>query len=68
LLFYTDGVTEAMNEKAEPFGRERLAATALGKPNLSAQELCDHIVETVAAYQHSSVPADDMTLLALRIR
>jgi sigma-B regulation protein RsbU (phosphoserine phosphatase) len=66
LLLYTDGATEAMDAQSELFGRERLALAAHTAPDASAQALCDHLVQAVAAYHGAAPQADDITLLAVR--
>jgi serine phosphatase RsbU (regulator of sigma subunit)/DNA-binding NarL/FixJ family response regulator len=66
LLLFTDGVTEAMNERHELFGEERLSHCLAARSGETAQALCDRIVETVAGYQGQAPQADDITLLALR--
>jgi len=66
LLLYTDGATEAADAQSELFGRERLSAAARAAPAASAQALCDHLVQAVAAYHGAAPQADDITLLAVR--
>src|SRR5262249_45660728 len=59
LLLYTDGATEAADAQSELFGRERLSAAACTAPAASAQALCDHLVQAVAAYRGAAPQADD---------
>ena len=66
LLLYTDGVTEATDARAAFFGGERLDSTVRAASGATAQELCDHIVQQVAAFQGTARQADDITLVALR--
>jgi phosphoserine phosphatase RsbU/P len=68
LLLYTDGVTEAMDPQRELFGAERIAATIRADQGATAQELCDHMIETVKVYHGDAPQADDITLLAVRAR
>ncbi len=67
MLLYTDGVTEARAETGEFFGIEGLHTAIHNTTAKSAQQLCDELVTTVAAY-HGPVPqSDDITLVALRV-
>lgn len=66
LLVYTDGITDARNEEKEFFGLDRLCATACDGTTHSAQTLCDHLLETVTAFQNSAPQDDDVTLVAVR--
>jgi sigma-B regulation protein RsbU (phosphoserine phosphatase) len=66
LLLYTDGVTEATNASGAFFERARLQAAVCSAQAATAQDLCDHIVREVAAFQGDASQADDLTLLALR--
>jgi len=68
LLLYTDGVPEAIDARDELFGSERIAAAVRGAPEVSAQELCDRLVQAVTDYRGSAAQADDITLLAVRAR
>jgi sigma-B regulation protein RsbU (phosphoserine phosphatase) len=68
VLLYTDGISEAPNAAREMFGEERLAALVASLPSsLSAGEINARILESVRAFTGDGEPADDMTLLALRI-
>src|SRR5262249_32732997 len=64
LLLYTDGATEAADAQSELFGRERLSVAARAAPTASAQALCDHLVQAVAAYHGAAPQADDIPPLA----
>jgi len=63
----SDGVTEAMNERREFFGVERLR-TALTWPaeDASAEAVVKRLREEVARFAGEAEPADDITLLVLR--
>jgi sigma-B regulation protein RsbU (phosphoserine phosphatase) len=66
VLLYTDGVTEATNATGAFFERERLHTTMQAAPR-TAQDLCDVIVQQVAAFQGVAPQADDITLVAARL-
>jgi len=61
LLFYSDGITEAMNENDEEFGCERV------KELLSDPEVCvDCMLAEVKQFAGSRLAADDATLILLK--
>jgi len=64
VLLFTDGVTEATNAAGAFFETERLLAAA--RADVPAQDLCDLVVDAVAAFRDSAPQADDITLVALR--
>ncbi|MCD6328316.1 SpoIIE family protein phosphatase [bacterium] len=63
LVFYTDGVTEAVDEDGSAFGTDMLIETIENAPSLSAEELIGKIVTTVIDFMGSVDPDDDITLL-----
>lgn len=66
LIFYTDGLTDAMNEVEEIYGFERLNANIHNaRANLSAEEMIQHILQDVHAFVGESKQYDDMTLIVL---
>jgi sigma-B regulation protein RsbU (phosphoserine phosphatase) len=66
LVLYSDGATEAMNQENELFGLDRIVATVRQRLQASAQELCTHLLATLAAYCGDAPQSDDITLLVLR--
>ena len=66
VLFYTDGVTEAMDNQGEMFGGDRLKAVVEAESECSAQAVVDAIVSAVAAFTDSAAPSDDVTILAVQ--
>lgn len=67
-VFYTDGITEAMNEKSELYGKERLAALIESKKNLPPGELLSAIEKDVRSFEPKSEQHDDMTLIVMKIK
>jgi phosphoserine phosphatase RsbU/P len=63
---YTDGLTEATNERGELFTIERLEAYLVEHRDDSAQELADGIFATVKAYAAGEL-RDDATVLTIRV-
>ena len=67
MVFYSDGVIEAINRLGELYQTERLLdALRLASPMLSAQELLDYIVEDITRFCGSVEQFDDITIVVLR--
>ena len=64
LLLYTDGITEAMNEKRELFGEERLKRI-LPTFSPSPEEALEAIRVAVHAFENKAEQSDDMTAFTL---
>jgi serine phosphatase RsbU (regulator of sigma subunit) len=66
LVFYTDGVTEAMNAYRQLFGQERLQAAVTANAQASAQQILEAVVDAVKAFTGDISPSDDLTLFVVR--
>ncbi|MBC8249013.1 MAG: PP2C family protein-serine/threonine phosphatase [Anaerolineales bacterium] len=66
VVFYTDGVTEAINERTEEFGQGRLVEVVVENRGLTAQGLIDKINAAVAAFIGGEPQFDDFTLVVLK--
>jgi sigma-B regulation protein RsbU (phosphoserine phosphatase) len=64
LLLYTDGVTEATDERQEAFGSERLAATLLQNAHLGSGEVVQAVRQALQAFTNGRQLRDDITLVA----
>jgi phosphoserine phosphatase RsbU/P len=64
-LLFTDGMTDCRDTDGEPFGLDRIKKTLSGLSNVSAQQACDHLLETLVNYQDGSKQDDDVTLVAI---
>ncbi len=67
LFFYSDGITEAMNEKNEEYGEERLMAVAAKTDGLDAEQSRNVILSNVAEFLGPAQPQDDQTLVVLQV-
>ena len=69
VLFYTDGVVEAMNEEHKLYGFERLEALvgALDR-NVTPQALIEAVLAAVSAFAGPAEQHDDITLVAIKIK
>jgi sigma-B regulation protein RsbU (phosphoserine phosphatase) len=66
LVFYTDGVTEAMNAHREPFGEKQLEAVVKASAGAPAQQVVDAVVQAVEAHAGDTAQSDDITLFVVR--
>lgn len=68
LILYSDGVTEAMNEKSEEFGDDLLLATVRDSitSSMTAEEARAVIVQAVDTFRGTAAAHDDMTLVIVR--
>lgn len=68
LVLYTDGVTEAVNDKEEMFEIPRLLDIILASRSLPAQEIVDAIITGVNAFSQSQPQYDDITLMVIKVK
>ncbi len=68
LLLFTDGVSEAMNEKAEEFGEEQLIETLIRSSKRTASEILAEIRSAVLKHTGEEPQSDDLTMLVLKKR
>ncbi|UCG39126.1 MAG: SpoIIE family protein phosphatase, partial [bacterium] len=67
IIFYTDGVVEALGPRDEMYGFERLMAVINRSRNLSAPELHDAILRDVMEFTGDVEPHDDITVVVVKI-
>lgn len=65
LVLYTDGITEAQNERKEFYGEDRLLESVTANLGHPAREIQDGIVADVQAYVGNAPQHDDITLAVL---
>lgn len=69
LVFYTDGLPEAMNAKEELFDYPRLERLLRGLPDtLSAAEIINSLVQKVQNFTGNAERHDDMTIVVVRVK
>jgi sigma-B regulation protein RsbU (phosphoserine phosphatase) len=66
VVFYTDGVTEAMDNQHQLFGEERLHAVINAHPGVSAEQLLDAIMDAVHTFTSNAPQSDDLTLFVIK--
>ena len=70
-LFFTDGLTEAMNERSELFGelrlRELMESAGEAGDGMPVAELKERILTEIRRFVGGAAPQDDMTLVILKV-
>jgi serine phosphatase RsbU (regulator of sigma subunit) len=66
-LFFTDGLSEAMNGQAELFGEGRLSRILADSAALSSEEIRERILAEVRAFAAGAAQTDDMTMVILKV-
>ncbi len=67
LVFYSDGIPEAMNLTGEEYGMERLMDVVERSDELGPAEALDCMLADVADFVGENSPHDDITLVVLRV-
>lgn len=66
LILYSDGISEAANEREEEFGDQRVLNIASAASDLPPSEICEQIMHQVADFADTSEAPDDRTLMVVR--
>ena len=67
LVFYTDGIVEAMNPAGEIFGFERLLAVVGEARAGSAGQVLQAVLDAVAGFAAGAAQHDDLTVIAVSV-
>ncbi|MDT8357606.1 MAG: SpoIIE family protein phosphatase [Methanomicrobiaceae archaeon] len=67
IVLYTDGITEAMNDREELFGEERLRSILLKNRGLPADALAKVILDEIDLFSSGEPQSDDITLLIVKV-
>ena len=67
VVFYTDGIVEAMNEKQEIFGFDRLLEAVVGAHDMSADSLLKEILNRVSGFTGGAAQHDDLTVIVVSV-
>lgn len=67
LFLYTDGLSEAQNEKDEEYGESRILDYILRNRHLDSDMIVDGILADVRRFDPTEPPRDDTTLVVLKI-
>ena len=66
--FFSDGITEAMNEQTELFNDVRLKTVLHKISNSTATEQVNTIFNSVKKFRGNAEPNDDMTLVVVKVK
>jgi serine phosphatase RsbU (regulator of sigma subunit) len=66
--FFTDGVTEAMNENSELFGEENLNAILSNKSVVRSADIVNEVWSSIKTFRGSAEVNDDMTMVIVKIK
>jgi serine phosphatase RsbU (regulator of sigma subunit)/anti-sigma regulatory factor (Ser/Thr protein kinase) len=68
VLFYTDGVTEAMSSESQIFGNDRLEEALVSHAGSTADDLVQSVLSAVRAFRGKAPWSDDLTMIAMRVK
>ena len=66
IVQYTDGITEAQNEKEEEYGVERVVSSIKRGAALDSAGIVDNVMDNVNAFVGDAPQYDDITLLVMK--
>ena len=67
IVFYTDGITEAMNSASDLFGEGRLGRIVEEHGHLESGELRERILREIEAFVGTADQHDDMTMILMKV-
>lgn len=67
-VFFSDGITEAMDHSDELYGMERLSELLVADTNLTASQISSKIIDSIENYRGDREQNDDITLVTLKIK
>lgn len=67
IVYFTDGITEAINGDDEEFGEERLKEVILNNRYESPERIAGSITESVSSHSSGELQFDDITLVILKV-
>ena len=66
MIFYSDGIIDAVNSEGQEFGRERFMDCVKKYVSLQAKDQVNFISEEVRLFQGKSAQKDDVTLIIIK--
>ncbi|MEJ7607197.1 MAG: PP2C family protein-serine/threonine phosphatase [Bryobacteraceae bacterium] len=67
LVLFTDGISEAMNDRDEEWGEDSLAQSALSLRSRPVQEIMESLIAGADTFANGAPQHDDMTVVVLRV-
>jgi phosphoserine phosphatase RsbU/P len=68
IIFVSDGILDAENEKGDMYGEERLSALLCSHRDKEAVQIASIIMDDVTEFQGSQTRFDDETIIVLRVK
>jgi serine phosphatase RsbU (regulator of sigma subunit)/anti-sigma regulatory factor (Ser/Thr protein kinase) len=68
VVFYTDGITEAVSPDDQLFGGERLKEALITHAGSTADDLVQSVLSAVRAFRRGTPWSDDLTMIAMRVK
>ena len=68
IVLYSDGIGDAQNSTGEFFGHKRVVSILTEHAALTPDGIADHMLEEVDRFSGGQHPADDRTLVVLKVR
>jgi hypothetical protein len=68
LIFYTDGFSEAMDQKSNEFGEDRLVKLIESARSLPVKEMLTKIETEVRKFANGAPQHDDMTMVVIKVK
>ncbi len=66
--FYSDGITEAMNENMDLFGEEKLSELLKNKTKCTSAQIINEIWNSIKSFKGRAAQNDDMTMLLVKVK
>lgn len=66
IVFYTDGVTEAMNKAGDEFGDKRLTDVLSEQKDSNSSEILEEIKNSIVNFSRDTAQYDDITLIVVK--
>ena len=66
--FYSDGITEAMNENMDLFGEEKLSELLRNKTTCTATQIMNDIWNSINSFKGKASQNDDMTMVLVKVK
>lgn len=66
MVLYTDGITEAVNDREEMFDLPRLIEAIRNNSSSSSKEIADEIIRSVFSFSGTQPQFDDITLMVVK--
>jgi sigma-B regulation protein RsbU (phosphoserine phosphatase) len=67
IIFYTDGVVEALNKKGKMYGFERFLEVIKGNSGLDAGMFLEKLIDDVNSFVGKAEQHDDLTIVVIKV-